>query len=45
MPVNVAFQKVLEQMLLRALKEAQDGALLDASLGTRTLRAALSAPA
>ena len=35
MPVGVAFQKVLEQMLLRALKEAQEGSALDAALGTR----------
>jgi hypothetical protein len=44
MPVGVAFQKVLEQMLLRALKEAQEGSALDAALETkhreRTLRAA-----
>jgi hypothetical protein len=31
-PIGVAFQRVLEQMLLRALKEAQDGSALDASL-------------
>ena len=32
MPIGVAFQRVLEQMLLRALKEAQDGSALDASV-------------
>ena len=35
MPIGVAFQKVVEQMLLRALKEAQDSSALDASLDTR----------
>ncbi|GHT91114.1 hypothetical protein AGMMS49545_06310 [Betaproteobacteria bacterium] len=36
MPIGVAFQKVVEQMLLRALKEAQDGSALDASLNTQS---------
>jgi hypothetical protein len=31
-PIGIAFQRVLEQMLLRALKEAQDGSALNASI-------------